>query len=268
MRSLLAPLALFASAVSGYAQFTDATLPPLSSSDGAFITQDSAQTNWPSSALQNYSTSNSFVAPAAGGTDAWGHTWTTTAPDFSGVNNGGTLRKIFLGPGNSSFTPAVGYTYLTSPSSAGNSFTLDYLNEVYSPSSFAFGDYTDVNLLPGQVSTFDFWIDTNSGVYTLLNPANSQTTSAATAQVLWTQSPLLVSTYVTSANGFEDVPTWIGTLVETTTGGASQEFTFAIQEFEASGTVLNNTPVPEPSTYGLLGVLALAGLVLKRKFRS
>jgi hypothetical protein len=217
----------------------------------------------------NYSTAGGFVTPSAGNTDAWGQTWTTTAPNFSAINNGGTIREIFLGAGNDAFTPAVGYTYFTSPSSSGNSFTLAHLSDdSYAPSTFSFGDIADINLVPGWQSTFDLWVDTTHGVYTLFNPANSQTSADATAQVLWTNSPLLVSTWVPADNAFEDVDTWIGSLIETpTSGGPSQEFNFAVQAFETQGQPFRDTPVPEPSTYGAIGVLALGALVAKRKLQ-
>lgn len=270
MRTFLAPLALIASVVTAHAQFTSATLPDLSTTDGASIQFSTNDTHWSTSALNNYNTSGSFVTPSAGGTDAWGHTWASVAPNFSSLNaTGGTIREIFLGAGNDSFTPAVGYTYLTSPYSVGNSFTLAHLSDdTYAPSTFAFGDIADINLAPGWQSAFDLWVDTNSGVYTLFNPANSQTSAGATAQVLWTNSPLLVSTWIPADNAFEDVETWIGSLVETpAAGGPSQEFRFAVQAFEAQGEPFRDTPVPEPSTYGILSALALGALVAKRKLR-
>lgn len=270
MRTFLAPLALLASVVTGHAQFISATLPDLSTSDGASIQLDTVDTNWASSALNNYNTSGSFVTPSAGAADAWGHTWTTTAPNFGSLNStGGTVREIFLGAGNDSFTPAVGYTYFTSPYSVGNSFTLAHLSDdSYAPSSFSFGDVADINLIPGWESTFDLWVDTTHGVYTLFNPANSQTSADATAKVLWTNSPLLISTWVPADNAFEDVDTWIGSLIETpTAGGPSQEFRFAVQAFEVQGQPFRDTPVPEPSTYGILGALALGGLVVQRRLR-
>ena len=270
MRTFFAPLALFASVVTGYAQFTNATLPALSTSDGASIQLDTNDTGWAGSALNNYNSSGSFVTPPVGGTDAWGHKWTTTAPDFSPLNSaGGTIREIFLGAGNDSFTPAVGYTYLTSPYSIGNSYTLAHLaDDSYAPSSLLYGDVADINLTPGGQSAFDLWIDTNHGVYTLFNPANSQTSSGASAKVLWTNSPLLVSTWIPAENAFEDVETWIGSLVETPTNGPSEEFRFAVQAFEAAGGPLRtSTPVPEPSTYGIIGAVALGGLVLSRRRR-
>jgi hypothetical protein len=86
--------------------------------------------------------------------------------------------------------------------------------------------------------------------------------------VLWTNSPLLVSTWIPADNAFEDVETWIGSLVETpAAGGPSQEFRFAVQAFEAQGEPFRDTPVPEPSTYGILSALALGALVAKRKLR-
>jgi len=270
MRTFLAPLALFASVVTAQAQFTNATLPSLSTTDGASIVPDTAETNWASSALANYSTSGSFVTPSAGGMDAWGHTWSTTAPDFGSLNSaGGTVREIFLGAGNDSFTPAVGYTYLTSPYSVGNSYTLAHLSDdSYAPSTFAFGDIADISLAPGWGTAFDLWVDTTHGVYTIFNPANSQTSAGATAQVLWTNSPLLISTWIPAESAFEDVETWIGSLIETpATGGPSEEFRFAVQGFEVQGEPLRTTPVPEASTYGLLGALALGSLVVKRKLR-
>jgi|GEM_PF-4715391 len=270
MRTLFVPLALMASVVTGRAQFTDATLPPLSTTDGASIQTSPENTQWASSALSNYSTTGSFVTPAAGGTDAWGHTWTTTAPEFTSINqNGGTIREIFLGPGDTSWMPAVGYTYLTSPYSSGNSYTLAYLSDdTFSPSALGFGDVADVNFPAGWEQNFDFWIDTKSGVYTLLNPANSQTSADASAQVLWTSSPLLIPTWVPALGDFENVETWIGSLVETPVNGQSHEFRFAVQAFEAQGTPFGgSTPVPEASTYGAVGALGLGLLVLKRARR-
>jgi hypothetical protein len=245
-------LASLACALSASAQL--ATLPASSTDDGVPVHSFSPaiETQWGSSVLYQYRVApdNPLPPPTNGGVDAHGVTWTNQSPDRNALNgSGGTYRLISLGvPG--SWLNGFGYSYAASPASS-DSFTLGL--------TCGFGDHAEIKLSPGAASTFDFWLNTQRGAYTLFDPANS-ITSQGPAQILWSQA-LLVPTFIPAANSTQDVQTWIVSLVENPENGddGPHEFRFAIQTFANAGAPVGGAAIPEPETFSLIGGLLLAG---------
>ncbi len=248
------------------------SLPPLSGEDGIYLRPTSSpleNSSWSSSALSSYrmSADNSFTTPANGAWDTFGQKWTSLAPDRTRIaNGGGTLRGIVLGtPG--AVPHALGYSY-SGTLEASDAYTLAYHSSETSP---AFGDRADIRLSPGDAASFDFWVCTPSGAYTLFGSSNRDHAPGIQAEVLWTEAPLLIPTFIPALNNTALVETWIVSIVEL--GNPSEtrsEFRFGFQQFPIQGSVSNppsGTPVPEPSTYVLAGAALCGVLIIRRTVR-
>jgi PEP-CTERM motif len=203
--------------------------------------------------------------------------------------DGGTIRAIFTGE-SAGWLNDFGYTYGGNPADATSRTVFSDIQAV-SPSNIDFGDYFDVkfdNLNKSTAATFDFWLNGvgaegaangpglaqgHGGVYTAIHPTNS--TPYILGQVRWAPRPLFVNTWVQALNsglgGYTDVATYLVGFEDVRSGvsyrdGDTNDFMFALQFFRDDGTPF--TPVPEPSTYGLIGALALVGLIVRRRFQA
>jgi PEP-CTERM motif-containing protein len=286
MKKFLALAAV--AALSGVAHAQLATVPPLSGpGDGVFVS--GADSYWAASALHQYS----FAADGNLGTpnmhspdNITGMNWSATLNSNVQANlanitaNGGSIRIIFVGE-SAGWKNDFGYTYDGNP--AGDSFTLFPNIQALSPATVAFGDHVDISLSPGDAN-FDLWLNAvggdnhpapptqDGGVYTAFNPTNSMP-FLHSGNALWAASPLWVDTSVSTlvdASGHQNVATYLlGFEDWNLDQGADRDFNdfaVALQFFAKDGTPL--TPVPEPSTYGLIGALALLGLVARRRFKK
>jgi hypothetical protein len=186
--------------------------------------------------------------------------------------NGGIIRTIFLGE-SAQWLDSFGYTY--SGAFAGpQSYTAFAMAEANpssgTPVNVEFGQYFDVNLTAGAASTFDFWFQgentTYGGDYTLFHPANSVPLSG---NVRWAQESLTANTWNATLNAYVDISTYVVGIGDWRRGtGGDGDFSdgvFAFQFYTPSGAP-DVTPVPEPSTYGLIGAAALLGLVAVRRY--
>lgn len=269
MRIVSAFFYLIALPVAASAQLNP--LPPASlPNDGVFtraLASDPQQTGWASSRLFDYRLGGAVTRPSEGQVDAFGHSWTNAAPSRQGVyNSGGTLRLIHLGA-DSQFLDALGYAYDSSPAGA-DSFTLSHEDGSTSPTGLAFGHAADVSLILGEALNFDFWINSGSRAYTLFDPIHSITDSLHTGSVLWTETPLLIPTYLPALGAIDGVETWIGSLLEIDGNGAAKESRFAVQFYEVNGLpIVSSSPVPEPSTYAFWAAAVCAFAMWRRRAR-
>jgi len=306
MKQVIALVALAALTGSAYAQVSP--LPPSSSLNGVTITNTGPQTNWATSSLASYKFQSDLDlnSPKPGVPDNvlglnWGSTTPTGATNLKNAVNaeGGFIRSIFLGE-SARWLNDIGYTYdgkptPTSNTSTSNSFTvlsnIQSLAGTPAPVNVAFGDYFDVKLGAGLASKFDFWLNgvgafgattpsstTYGGVYTVFDQSNSNPVNAP-GNVKWTASALSVSTWVAGyidafgnakGNEFKNIDTYLVGIEDWNLNTADKDYNdymFAVQFLDANGDRISD-PVPEPSTYGLIGAVALLGLVAARRFKS
>lgn len=285
MKTVLAIAVAASVAVSAYAQ-----LSPVPGTEG--LTINPGQAPWVGSDLGQYyfGTDNNLGTPNMHSPDnvlglSWQHSVNSTvAADLASINTtGGTLQTIFVGE-SAGWRNNFGYAYDGNASGA-NSYTLFGDVQAYAgkpPVTVTSGEYADIILSPGQANKFDFWLDAVGnkptgefgGVYDAIHQSNSHP-NIAPGNVLWATSALEVPTWVQSLNngagGWENVATYLvgfedWRLDSNQVDKDYNDFVFAIQLFDQNGTPF--TPVPEPSTYGLIGAAALLGLVARRRFAS
>lgn len=232
-------------------------LPSPSSADGVFV-QDSGFNllQWGASPLKNYqlAPSNPFQTPAVNpGIDVYGAAWTDQAPSLLQLNNhGGVLRLIFLGS-DATWGGSIGYTYTLQPAPSPCAFTIS------DTASLAFGDHVDIALGKGSGSTFDFWTTGGMNTFCLFRPENSTLVSGGS--VHWTLSPFQVCTFLPGYESYANVDTWVASIDETI-GGTDASYRVALQFFYPTAVPVvtpggQQVPVPEPSTYGMIGAVVL-----------
>lgn len=131
------------------------------------------------------------------------------------------------------------------------------------------GNYVQVNL--GDMdATFDFWLSTGSTNHGWANaggiwsPTNSDYNNPDTGGRFQARQNVVFS----NGNpyhiiGIEDMNL---SVLDPASDGDFDDFVFGIQFLGPDGTPFN--PVPEPSTYGMFGILALLGVISLRRFKK
>jgi len=277
-----------------------AVLPPPSVADGVEVQNiglNAGASNWENPAglmaYQIASDANYLTTHLGAPDNVLGLNWGPLLPasiqsHLSSIDqNGGTIRVIFLGE-SAGWLNDFGYTRNILPQNEG-SFTVFENIQAVNPSNIQFGQYFDVGFLPSDnVFDFDIWLngvgsmgEDNQGglfsgvggVYTAFRPENSDPFLDA-GNVKWSQSSLFVNTWIDSLNnglgGFSSTSTYLVGFEDWRLNQSADQdfndFVVAVQFFREDGTPF--TPVPEPSTYALLGSLSLAGLCLIRKIKK
>jgi hypothetical protein len=290
MNKVIAIAAFSALAGSAFAQLS--TIPPSSALDFVFVQSEGANagvTHWdatPGLASYKFASDGNLPAPKPGSPDnALGLNWSTSinadiTAALAQINaTGGSVRVIFTGE-SALWLNDFGYSYNGIPSSA-SSFTLFKDVQAVSPANIAFGDNALIGLTAGQASTFDLWLNavgdkpaptpptSNGGVYTVFHQSNS-TPYIAPGNVMFAQSALGVNTQKLDLSGYENVNTYLVSIEDFRLDRGSDrdfnDFTFALQFYDSKGNPF--TPVPEPSTYGMIGGVALLGLIARRRFKA
>lgn len=173
-------------------------------------------------------------------------------------STGGVLRTIFLGK-------TAGYTldYVTD-SYNGSSSRTNVFNYINNSSTISFGDYVDLGI--GKNSTIQLYMETQAG-YEF--PIFGASTNVAYSIKSYTVSEYLTPT--DAAAGYYDVTTYVVGIEDLAAAQGSDwdynDVVLAFQTFKPDGTPFTS-PVPEPSTYGLIGAAGLLGLIAVRRFKS
>ncbi|PTY08480.1 hypothetical protein DB347_02545 [Opitutaceae bacterium EW11] len=157
----------------------------------------------------------------------------------------------------------VGYCYGASPFDP-DAFTLADLSNP-TPNLAGFGNHADVSVSVGDAQSFDFWFSTNYGTYTLFAPENGQADPTVQGSVLWTQTPLLIPTFIPALGQQALVETWIVSISEQNGTAPASEYRIAFQQFAMQGSPL--VPIPEPTTYAWCAAALCGVIVLFRRRR-
>jgi hypothetical protein len=291
MKKVLALVALAAFAGSAYAQLNP--VPPKESpaiTIKALVGSEN-ETNWsatPGLGSYKFVSDATLGAPKPGTPDnAVGLNWAATSTGVSlHLSNlskeGGTVRFIFLGE-SAGWLNDVGYSYSGIPT-ASDSYSL--FNNIQAPGNPTFGDSADIGLGAGVSDKFDFWFNgvgemgsynpvpptLYGGYYTPFHQTNSSPYNAPGNFMI--SDALSVTTWAMNddltAFIYRPVNTYLVSVEDWNLKAGSDkdynDFMFAVQFFDKNGRPDN--PVPEPSTYGLIGAAALVGLVAARRFMS
>lgn len=289
MNKVIAIAALTALAGSAFAQLSP--LPPSSILDGVVVNNigvNAGAANWEDPTdlkAYKFESDDNLGVPNPGTPDnvlglMWGSSSLMALDLRNKVNaEGGTIRAIFLGE-SAGWLNDFGYTRSGNPAGAGSYSVFNDIQSV-SPANIFFGQYIDIKFAIGGAANFDFWLNgsnsfntTNTafggGVYTAFNPSNSVPYNAP-GNVSWTIKPILVNTYINATIGYAEVPTFLVGFEDLNPSNGwfdndQNDFMFAVQFLKSDGTPF--TPVPEPSTYGLIGAVALLGLVAHRRLKA
>jgi hypothetical protein len=193
------------------------------------------------------------------------------------VSEGGSIRIIFLGE-SAGWLNDFGITYTGLPADGVSVF--NNIQAAGGSPNITWGDYVDVTLGGGDINSFDFWLNASDsydsskpyptpygGYYTARFPGNSAPVVGA-GNARWTQEPLMVNTYSDILGKDVNVSTYLLSFedwrLDRGADADFNDFMVAIQLYDKNGNPF--TPVPEPSTYGLIGAVALVGLMLRRRF--
>jgi len=288
-------LAVFAVLAAGaHAQL--ATLPPPSSTDGVPVQNigvNAGATHWENpSTLGAYRISgDTFQDPLTPGAPdshlglVWAKGVNSSAASAKAAINvgGGTIRAISLVGESAGWLNDFGYTYTGNPAGPRSFSVLNDIQTTGGSPTAAYGQYVDVRLGIGEAASFDFWLNgsdsftaanppgptTNGGVYSIFNQASSLPFLEG-GNALWAQSAILVNTWVPALGAYADVATYLVSIEDWRLDrGADRDYSdlrIALQFYNANGLPFG--PVPEPSTYGLIGAAALLGLVAFRRFKA
>jgi len=280
-------------AASAHAQL--ATIPPPSTADGVPVQNiglNAGATHWENpSTLANYRVAgDTFLDPIPEGAPdshlglIWANGVNSAAASnrASIISGGGTIRAIFVGE-TAGWHNDFGYTYSGNPNGPLSYSVFNNIQAFGGAPTVSFGQYVDIPFTIGEAANFDFWLNgsgsftaTNAtlptehgGYYTAFNQANSSTFVEG-GNALWAQSAIMVNTWVPALGAYADVATYLITFEDWRLDrGANRDYSdlrIALQFYNANGLPFG--PVPEPSTYGLMGAAALLGLVAYRRYKA
>ena len=267
------------------------SLPPSSSNDGVVVKPagvNSGPALWGSpTSLGAYQISgDDYQKPLHPGSadQELGLTWNYAAPASlsaarQGINaTGGIVRAIFVGE-TAGWLNDFGYTYSGVPSGQKSYTAWPRIQSFGSTktTNIKFGNYFDVNLAPGQMASFDFWLSAPGemgsrptsltdlgGVYTAFN---SSASSSSTPQYLWAASSIAVDTWIPSVSAAAPVATYLAGIEDWRIDRGSDrdynDLVFAVQFYNSDGTPF--IAVPEPGTWAAIaGMLAFVFVLIRR----
>ncbi|MFT3782564.1 MAG: PEP-CTERM sorting domain-containing protein [Nibricoccus sp.] len=288
MKKVFATVALAAFTGSAFAQLNP--LPPATPLTINNIGLNAGATHWeavPGLASYRFATDNNLGTPNTASPDnVLALSWASVSAQVQGLvnqvnTNGGIIRAIFLGE-SAGWLNDFGYSLSGKPQGPNSYTVFSNIQAVNPGATISYGQYIDINLGIGAASTFDFWLNgvgangvttpavtADGGYYTVFNQSNSNP-YIAPGNVRLTTTGLSVNTYIPSTGTYANVSTFLVGVedwrLDTGADRDYNDFMFGLQFFRPDGTPF--TPVPEPSTYGLIGAAALLGLVMVRRIKA
>ena len=204
------------------------------------------------------------------------NSWTQGFADVSTLFSagGGTAKIIFLGESAGGLND-FGYVKQGANIASSASY-IPLASEIDNNNGFiASGWETYVNYGAGE--KLDFWLN-NPGTsvlggtyfsFGLNGAANAFAGGGATANVKYSTINVQTEYFNGLADVIANVPTLVVAFEDTRLGQSDGDFTDFIFAFQFLPTQTRELPpVPEPSTYALIGSVALLGLIVQRRFRT
>lgn len=179
---------------------------------------------------------------------------------------GGSVKAIFLGD-----TAGWKNDFVSSQSDAPTSYNTiitDIENNYLNPGNVRSGDETVISYDAG--TTLDFWLNSggpvgDGGLYSAFTSENRFAGSDTSVHTRWSIRNVTTTYFNGSSVVTAEIPTILIGFEDVRQGRPYYDADF--NDFVVGFQFLpsQNVPVPEPSTYGLIGAAALVGLVAYRR---
>ena len=183
-------------------------------------------------------------------------------------SQGGSVKVIFLGE-TAGWTNDFVFTSSDAPGSI-NPLITNIENSTLTPGNIVSGEETVVSY--GAGSTLDFWLNsggsaTQGGLFSAFTSENLFAGSDTSVHTRWSIRNVTTTYFDGSSVVTAEIPTVLIGFEDVRQGVSFYDADF--NDFVVGFQFLpeQDVPVPEPSTYGMIGVAALGALIAARRFK-